>query len=68
MAHPPDPPQAPPDDAGAPVAHDAFDPPCPLGGRTGLPFDRRVSALLDWLGLLQATMKDVERAAEDLVA
>jgi hypothetical protein len=37
-------------------------------GRIGPAFDQKVSALMDWLALLRETMKDVEKAAEDLVA
>jgi hypothetical protein len=68
MAYPHDPTQDPADDQRCTPAPWPLEQPCPLCGRTALPFDRRVSALLDWLGLLKATMKDVERAAEDLVA
>jgi hypothetical protein len=44
------------------------DVPCPCCGRTGLPFDAKVSALMDWLGLLKETLRDVEKAVEELVA
>jgi hypothetical protein len=60
-------PAPPRQDENPPVDHDAWDP-CPLCGRTALPFDLRVSALLDYLGLLRETMKDVEKAAERLAS
>jgi hypothetical protein len=37
-------------------------------GRIGPAFDQKVSALLEWLGLLKETMKDVQKAAEALAS
>ena len=44
------------------------DHPCPLCDRPGVPFDVRVSALLDWLDLLEQTMVDVRKAAQELAS
>jgi hypothetical protein len=43
-------------------------PRCPTCGRAALPFDPRVSALLDTLALLQAVLDDAKHAAEELIA
>jgi hypothetical protein len=67
MAHPHSPPQAPPDDAGGPPAAWPLGR-CPLCGALPLPWDAKVSAVLDWVVTIEDAVRDLRRAAEDLVA
>jgi len=41
---------------------------CPLCGGSALPFDVRVSALFDWIAVLEDTTKDLKKAAERLAS
>jgi hypothetical protein len=68
MPHPQSPPQAPSNDPTPEAAPWPLARACPLCGGSVLPFDVRLSALLDWIAVLEETAKDVRRAAEALVA
>jgi hypothetical protein len=41
---------------------------CPVCGRIGIPFDVRVSAVLDHLEVLEAVMHDLKQAAQALAS
>jgi hypothetical protein len=58
----------PPDDPSPQPAPWPPDVMCPVCGRVGLPFDVKLSALLDWFALFETMMQDGKKTAEDLVA
>ena len=63
IPQPPDPTQPPRSPSPVPT-----DQPCPLCDRPGVPFDARLSALLDQLEVLEAVMHDVKQAAQELAS